>query len=122
MKTRNFDYVGSNVEAVGNIAKVCKEVGVPKFIHVSAVAANEESPSEWLRCKAMGEAQVRPLKPSSPAREARRRVCSHPTPRSAPHPKARTLAPQNAPPSLCTVLLDTAGMGHGAQDVVRAAC
>ena len=59
MKTRNFDYVGSNVEAVGNIAKVCKEVGVPKFIHVSAVAANEETASEWLRCKAMGEAQVR---------------------------------------------------------------
>ena len=58
MKTRNFDYVGSNVEAVGNIAKVCKEVGVPKFIHVSAVAATEESSSEWLRCKAMGEAQV----------------------------------------------------------------
>jgi hypothetical protein len=58
MKTRNFDYVGSNVESVGNIAKVCKEVGVPKFIHVSAVAANEESTSEWLRCKAMGEAQV----------------------------------------------------------------
>ena len=58
MKTRKFDYVGSNVEAVGNIAKVCKEVGVPKFIHVSAVAANEESASEWLRCKAMGEAQV----------------------------------------------------------------
>lgn len=65
MKTRNFDYVGSNVEAVGNIAKVCKEVGVPKFIHVSAVAANEESPSEWLRCKAMGEAQVRTYYPDA---------------------------------------------------------
>ena len=38
--------------------QVCKEVGVPKFVHVSAVAASEDSPSEWLRCKAMGETQV----------------------------------------------------------------
>jgi NADH dehydrogenase (ubiquinone) 1 alpha subcomplex subunit 9 len=59
MRTRNFDFVGANVEAVSNIAKVCKEVGVSKFIHVSALAASEDSPSEWLRCKAMGEAQVR---------------------------------------------------------------
>lgn len=65
MKTRNFDYVGSNVEAVSNIAKVCKEVGVPKFIHVSAVAASEESQSEWLRCKAMGEQQVRNYYPDA---------------------------------------------------------
>ena len=65
MKTRNFDYVGSNVEAVSNIAKVCKEVGVPKFVHVSALAASEDSPSEWLRCKAMGEAQVRNYYPDA---------------------------------------------------------
>jgi uncharacterized protein YbjT (DUF2867 family) len=39
--------------------QVCKEVGVPKFVHVSAVAASESSASEWLRCKAMGEASVR---------------------------------------------------------------
>ena len=43
---------------VGMCVQVCKEVGVPKFVHVSAVAASEDSPSEWLRCKAMGEAQV----------------------------------------------------------------
>jgi len=65
MRTRNFDYVGSNVEAVTNIAKVCKEVGVPKFVHVSAVAARLDSPSEWLRCKAMGEAQVRNYYPDA---------------------------------------------------------
>lgn len=64
-KTRNFDFVGANVEAVSNIAKVCKEVGVPKFIHVSALAASEGSESEWLRCKAMGEAQVRNYYPDA---------------------------------------------------------
>ena len=64
-KTRNFDFVGANVEAVSNIAKVCKEVGVPKFVHVSALAASEASESEWLRCKAMGEAQVRNYYPDA---------------------------------------------------------
>jgi len=57
--TGKFDFFGSNVEAVTNIAKMSKEAGVPKFIHVSALAADEYSPSEWLRRKAQGELAVR---------------------------------------------------------------
>ena len=38
---------------------------MPKFVHVSALAASEDSPSEWLRCKAMGEAQVRNYYPDA---------------------------------------------------------
>ncbi len=40
-------------------AQACKEAGVPKLIHVSALLANELSPSDWLRRKAQGEEVVR---------------------------------------------------------------
>jgi uncharacterized protein YbjT (DUF2867 family) len=63
--TRNFDLFGANVEVVGNIAKACKEAGVPKLIHVSALLANELSPSDWLRRKAQGEEVVRELYPDA---------------------------------------------------------
>jgi hypothetical protein len=47
--------------------QACKEAGVPKLIHVSAMLADELSPSDWLRRKAQGEAVVslssRPLPP-----------------------------------------------------------
>ena len=56
--TMNYNFYGANVEASANIAKVCKDVGVPRFIHVSALAADPYSKSEWLRCKAEGEAKV----------------------------------------------------------------
>ena len=32
---------------------------MPRLVHVSAVAADEKSPSEWLRRKAQGENVVR---------------------------------------------------------------
>ena len=56
--TRNFDLFGSNVEATHNIARVSKEMGVEHFVHISAVAADENSPSEFLRRKAEAEAKV----------------------------------------------------------------
>lgn len=64
-QTRFFDLYGSNVEAVSNIAKACKEAGVPKFIHVSAMMADELSPSTWLRRKAQGEAAVLEVYPDA---------------------------------------------------------
>ncbi|EKX53872.1 hypothetical protein GUITHDRAFT_160957 [Guillardia theta CCMP2712] len=57
-KTFNFDFFGSNVEAVSTLAKISKECGVPRFIHLSSVAADEQSESTWLRCKALGEKAV----------------------------------------------------------------
>lgn len=63
--TLNFNLYGSNVEAVANVAKVCKEVGVPRFIHVSALAADLNSPSEWLRRKAESEEEVKKYMPNA---------------------------------------------------------
>mmetsp|Transcript_32271 Transcript_32271/g.63045 ORF Transcript_32271/g.63045 Transcript_32271/m.63045 type:complete len:386 (+) Transcript_32271:15-1172(+) len=57
--TRNFNFYGANVETADNIARVCKEVGVPRLIHVSALAADVNSSSEWLRRKAEGEEAVK---------------------------------------------------------------
>lgn len=41
------------------IARLAKEQGVKVFIHVSALAANHNSSSEWARSKARGEDAVR---------------------------------------------------------------
>jgi len=41
------------------IAEISQEMGVHQFIHVSALAASKDSPSEWARTKAVGEDAVR---------------------------------------------------------------
>jgi uncharacterized protein YbjT (DUF2867 family) len=52
--------------------QACKEAGVPKLIHVSALLANELSPSDWLRRKAQGEQAVSNTPPSAALPDARR--------------------------------------------------
>ena len=52
----SFEQVNSGLAEC--IAQVCEEKGVERLIHVSAAAANHESPSEWARSKASGEARV----------------------------------------------------------------
>ena len=44
-----------NVEGALRIAKVCKDAGVSKLIHVSSLLADHNSPSAFLRSKAEGE-------------------------------------------------------------------
>ena len=58
---RAGDLVAVLTHTTRSAGQACKEAGVPKFIHVSAMAADELSPSEWLRRKAQGEAAVRAL-------------------------------------------------------------
>lgn len=50
------DFKRVHVELVGNLAQACRVAGVPRFIHVSALGAQENAPSEYLRSKAAGEA------------------------------------------------------------------
>lgn len=57
--TRNFTQKQVHVEAAKNIAEVAKELGVERFIHVSALGA-DISPSDW------GKTKVRPLCLSDP--------------------------------------------------------
>jgi uncharacterized protein YbjT (DUF2867 family) len=48
-----------------NIAEAAKAAGVSRLVHVSAIGADAESPSKYARTKAMGEAAVREIMPSS---------------------------------------------------------
>ncbi|XP_046848884.1 NADH dehydrogenase [ubiquinone] 1 alpha subcomplex subunit 9, mitochondrial-like [Xenia sp. Carnegie-2017] len=57
--TRNFTFDDCHVEGARTIARAAKQVGVHRFIHVSALNANEESTSQFLQSKARGEKAVR---------------------------------------------------------------
>eukprot|EP00128_Syssomonas_multiformis_P016121 Colp12_sorted_trinity150504_noHs@10050 len=58
-KTRNFDFHDVHVEGAQAIARACKEAGVERLIHVSALNASVDSPSAFLQSKALGEEAVR---------------------------------------------------------------
>ena len=47
-----------NCEAAGRIARLSKEEGVGKLVHLSALSADADSESEYARSKAKGEADV----------------------------------------------------------------
>lgn len=57
--SRHFAMEDVNVEGARNIARAAKENGVEKFVHVSALGASPDSPSEFLRTKFAGEEAVR---------------------------------------------------------------
>lgn len=54
----NYSYEEVNVAAARAIAKAAKAAGAEALVHVSAMAADAESPSDWARTKALGEAAV----------------------------------------------------------------
>jgi NADH dehydrogenase len=51
--------------AAENLAKAAAAAGVRRFVHVSALGADENSPSKYARTKAMGEAAVRAALPGA---------------------------------------------------------
>merc|ERR1712070_374634 len=53
--TWNFSLEEANVEGVRAIATAAKEAGAERFIHISHLAASEDSVSEFARTKAAGE-------------------------------------------------------------------
>ncbi|KAJ3073891.1 hypothetical protein HDU98_000418 [Podochytrium sp. JEL0797] len=55
----NFSLEQTHVDVARKMAKMAKELGVRKFVHVSALGASVDSPSEYLRTKALGEIAVR---------------------------------------------------------------
>ncbi|TPX68591.1 hypothetical protein SpCBS45565_g03027 [Spizellomyces sp. 'palustris'] len=58
-KTKNFTFEQVHIEGAARIARICKEEGVSKLIHVSALNADENSNSHFLRTKALGEKAVK---------------------------------------------------------------
>ncbi len=51
-------FAGIHAEAAGRIAGISRDAGVGTFVHVSALGASPESPSEYARTKAEGERLV----------------------------------------------------------------
>ncbi|KAJ3057303.1 39kDa subunit of ndufa9, NADH:ubiquinone oxidoreductase [Rhizophlyctis rosea] len=57
--TKNFNMVQANVDTARTIARLCRENGVSKLVHLSALNADENSSAEFYRVKALGEKAVR---------------------------------------------------------------
>jgi uncharacterized protein YbjT (DUF2867 family) len=63
--TRNFTLHDVHVAGAKRIAEVAKELKVDRFIHVSAVGADVNASSDWLKTKAEGELAVRSVFPEA---------------------------------------------------------
>ncbi|MDP1526902.1 MAG: complex I NDUFA9 subunit family protein [Rhodocyclaceae bacterium] len=48
----------AHTELPGKIARAAKAAGVPRLLHISALAASTDAPSQYLRSKAAGEAAL----------------------------------------------------------------
>jgi len=64
-ETRNFTYNAVHVDAAKQLAQAAKDTGAKRFIHFSAIGADVNSPSPFLRSKAEGEDAVRQIFPDA---------------------------------------------------------
>jgi NADH dehydrogenase len=59
------DFQRAHVELPGKIARLAAAAGVPRLIHISALAAAADAPSNYLRSKAAGEAALQAAYPAA---------------------------------------------------------
>jgi len=54
----NYSFEEVHIDVPVTLAKLCKEVGVKRFIHVSSLSAHSKSNSLWSKSKAVGEERL----------------------------------------------------------------
>jgi len=54
-----------HVEAAGKIARVARQAGIRRFVHISGIGANTASPSTYIRSRGEGEAAVQTAFPGA---------------------------------------------------------
>eukprot|EP00741_Cyanophora_paradoxa_P008480 tig00001333_g8205.t1 len=64
-ETRNFTLDAVNVEGAQRIAKIAKEMGVDRMVHVSCLAAGKDTVSDYAKSKLAGEQAVREAFPEA---------------------------------------------------------
>lgn len=64
-ETKNFSFDQVHHQGTQRIAEACAKYDVDRFIHVSAVGAKEDSPSAFLRTKALAEKAARDIFPET---------------------------------------------------------
>ena len=68
IETKNFSFEDTNITGPQTIARICKEAGVKRFVHMSHINAREQPESaflpggsKFLKTKFLGELAVRNL-------------------------------------------------------------
>lgn len=64
-ETMRWSFADVHGSFPGVLAQVCAEAGVERFVHVSALGASYDSPSSFMRSKAVGEEAVREAFPAA---------------------------------------------------------
>lgn len=65
LETLRWNFTDVNATFPGVLAEVCREQGVERFVHVSSLGAELDSPSSWQRSKALGEQAVKDAFPAA---------------------------------------------------------
>ena len=64
-ETRNFSFDDVHRDFPERLARICKELGVERLVHVSALGATLDHPSKYYRTKAEGDEAVRAAFPNA---------------------------------------------------------